>query len=91
MYMLKSAHDCLGNWGAFATRDLLSLCFWWPAMDKDVHWYCQTCHIYQERQKLMIKAPGIVTFTPSVFQVGHVDTAHMPVTSNRHKRLFMQM
>ena len=51
-------------------------------MERDVSWYCKTCHICQTRQKLLTRAPPIVTHTPSIFQVLHADTMHMSPKSN---------
>src|SRR5277367_1760875 len=82
MEMLKSAHDSLGHRGFYATKTLVGEQFWWPEMERDVSWYCKTCHICQTRQKLLVKIPPIVTHTPSIFQVLHADSMHMSPKSN---------
>jgi len=82
MEMLKSAHDSLGHRGFYATKTLVGERFWWPEMERDVSWYCKTCHICQTRQKLLVKIPPIVTHTPSIFQVLHADSMHMSPKSN---------
>ena len=82
MYMMKAAHDNLGHRGFYATKSLISERFWWPEMERDVAWYCKTCHVCQERQKLLVKIPPVVTHTPSIFQVLHADTMHMTPKSN---------
>ena len=82
MYMLRAAHDSLGHRGFYATKTLIAEIFWWPEMERDVSWYCKTCHICQERQKLLVKIPPVVTHTPSIFQVLHADSMHMSPKSN---------
>ena len=82
MYMMRAAHDNLGHRGFYATKSLIAERFWWPEMERDVSWYCKTCQICQERQKLLVKIPPIITHTPSIFQVLHADTMHMSPKSN---------
>jgi hypothetical protein len=82
MEMLKMAHDSLGHRGFYATKTLISERFWWPELERDVSWYCKTCHLCQTRQKLLVKVPPVVTHTPSIFQVLHADTMHMSPKSN---------
>jgi Integrase zinc binding domain len=82
MYMMRAAHDNLGHRGFYATKSLIAEQFWWPEMERDVSWYCKTCQICQERQKLLVKIPPVVTHTPSIFQVLHADTMHMSPKSN---------
>ena len=77
MYMMKAAHDHLGHRGYYATKSLLLERFWWPDLEKDVSWYVRTCHLCQERQKMVIQIPRTETYTPSVFQELHADTMHM--------------
>ena len=76
MYMMKAAHDNLGHRGFYATKTMVAERFWWPELERDVSWYCKTCHICQTRQRLL------VTHTPSIFQVLHADTMHMSPKSN---------
>ncbi len=85
MYIMKTAHDQLGHHGMYATKMLIKERFWWPEIERDIAWYVGTCHICQEHQKTVIKALPTVSFTPSVFQVLHADTMHMPKASNGHK------
>ena len=82
MYMLKVSHDSLGHRGFFATRALIAERFWWPEMEQDVSWYCKMCHVCQERQKMLVRVPPVVTHTPSIFQVLYADTMHMTPKSN---------
>ena len=82
MRMLRGAHDSLGHRGFYATKSLIAERFWWPEFERDVSWYCKTCHICQERQKILLKIPPVVTHTPSIFQVLHADTMHMTPKSN---------
>jgi hypothetical protein len=82
MYMLKSAHDSLGHRGFYATKMLVSERFWWPELERDVSWYVKTCQVCQERQKVLLRIPPVVTHTPSIFQVLHADTMHMSPKSN---------
>lgn len=77
MYMLEAAHDSLGHRGTYATKELLLQRFWWPELERDVHWYVKTCHLCQERQKRLVQIPRIETHTPSIFQQLHADTMHM--------------
>ncbi len=80
--LMQSAHDSLGHRGSYATRTMLQERFWWPELDRDVHWYVKTCHLCQERQKTMIRIPRTETHTPSIFQQLHVDTMHMTPQSH---------
>ena len=82
MYMMKAAHDNLGHRGFYATKTMVAERFWWPELERDVSWYCKTCHICQMRQKLLVKIPPVVTHTPSIFQVLHADMMHMSPKSN---------
>jgi Integrase zinc binding domain/RNase H-like domain found in reverse transcriptase len=82
MFILRSAHDCVGHKGFFATKSLIELRFWWPEMESDINWYVKTCTICQERQKMLIKSPPTLTHTPSLFQTFHCDTMHFSEASN---------
>ena len=82
MYMMKAAHDNLGHRGFYVTKTMVAECFWWPEVERDVSWYCKTCHICQTRQKLLVKIPPVVTHTLSIFQVLHADTMHMSPKSD---------
>jgi hypothetical protein len=83
--MMRLAHDNLGHRGSYATRMLLSERFWWPELERDVHWHVKTCHLCQERQKTMIQIPRTETHTPSIFQELHIDTMHMSPESYGYK------
>lgn len=85
MYMMRAAHDSLGHRGFFATKSLIEKRFWWPELERDVSWYVKTCHICQQRLKTLLRIPPIVTHTPSIFEVMHVDTMHMTPKSNQCK------
>ena len=82
MYMMRSAHDAMGHRGAYATQNMLTERFWWPEIERDVHWYVKTCHRCQERTKRVVEIPPTVTHTPSIFQRLHADTVHMTPKSN---------
>lgn len=82
MYMMRAAHDALGHRGSFATKCLLERRFWWPDLEGDVRWYVKTCHLCQKRQLAIMKAPPVVSSTPSVFQRVHSDVMHMSENSN---------
>ena len=84
MYMMKASHDNLGHRGFYTTKMLVAERFWWPEMERDISWFCKTCHVCQERQKLLVKIPPVVTHTPSIFQVLHADTMHMSPKSNSY-------
>ena len=66
------------------TMELIKQRFWWPELEQDVAWYMKTCEICQKRQMLKVRIPPMVTHTPSIFQVIHMDTMHMPVSSGYH-------
>jgi len=82
MRLLKSCHNNMGHKGAYATEKLLQQRFLWPGIEEDVIWYVRTCHLCQIRQKRTLEIPPMVTHTPSIFQVLHVDTVHMNPPSN---------
>jgi len=82
MRMLAGAHDSLGHRGAYATKMLIAERFWWPEYERDVHWYCKTCQLCQERQKTLLTIPPIVTYTPSLFHTLHADTMNVSPKSN---------
>ena len=82
MYIMQSLHDHLGYKGAFTMKKLISERFWWPEMERDVHWYVKMCYVCQQRQKTLVQIPPVVTHTPGLFQVVHVDVMHMILVSN---------
>lgn len=82
MYILHNAHDGLGHKGTFATREIIEKRFWWPELERDVHWYVGSCIECQNRQLRLIKAPPVLMHTPSLFQKIHVDTIHISPKSN---------
>ena len=82
MRVMKTCHDGIGHRGVYATTRLIAQRFWWPEMESDITWYVRTCHICQIRQKLALELPPVVTHTPSLFQVIHIDTMHMTPPSN---------
>jgi hypothetical protein len=82
MYMLRAAHDSLSHRGGFATASLLEQRFWWPELEGDVRWYVKACHLCQKRQLAIIKAPPVVSETPSIFQKVHTDVMHTSEKSN---------
>lgn len=83
MYMMKAAHDSLGHKGFYATKSLIEKRFWWPEIERDVSWYVRTCHLCQLRLKTLLRIPPIITHTPSIFEVLHVDTMVMSPKSNQ--------
>ena len=83
MYMMRSAHDSLGHKGAYATKGMIDLRFWWPDLSQDVDWYIKTCHACQIRQRTLLRIPPMPTFTPSIFQKVHTDIMIMGVPSNK--------
>lgn len=85
MYILKASHDSLGHKGAFSSKAMIEIRFWWPEMDRDVGWYVKTCRLCQLRQKKLLRIPPRVTMTPSLFQKIHIDVMIMGVVSNGHK------
>ncbi|KAF8829978.1 hypothetical protein HHX47_DHR2000155 [Lentinula edodes] len=83
MSIMKAAHDGLGHRGVYATKSLLMERFWWPELERDANWYVKTCHLCQQRLKDHIRTPPRLTATPSIFQVLHADTMHMPVSNGK--------
>jgi hypothetical protein len=51
-------------------------------MEADVTWYVKSCHMCQVHQKMAMELSPVVTHTPSIFQVLHMDTVHMSPPSN---------
>jgi hypothetical protein len=82
MYLMRAVHDALGHWGGFATKSLLEQRFWWLELERDVQWYIKTCHLCQKRQLAIMKAPPMVSATPSIFKKVHSDVMHMSEQSN---------
>lgn len=87
MYMMRAAHDSLCHRGAYATKSLLELRFWWPELERDVAWYVRTCELCQLRQKTLLKIPPVVTYTPSLFQIWHVDVMTVGTPSNGFNKI----
>jgi hypothetical protein len=85
MYMMRASHDSLGHKGAYSTKSMIEIRFWWPDYSKDVDWYVKTCHLCQVRQKTLLRIPPKPTMTPSVFQKIHSDVMIMGVPSNGFK------
>lgn len=82
MYMMRASHDSLGHKGAYSTKSMIELRFWWPDYSRDVDWYVRSCHLCQVRQKTLLRIPPKPTMTPSVFQKIHTDVMIMGVPSN---------
>ncbi|KAJ3978266.1 hypothetical protein F5890DRAFT_1381397, partial [Lentinula detonsa] len=80
---MQAAHDGLGHRGVYATNALLAERFWWPDLERDVNWYVKTCNLCQQRLKDFIRTPPKLTATPSIFQVLHADTMHMPISNGK--------
>jgi len=83
--LLKTCHDEMGHRGAYATGRMLQQQFWWPEIEEDTIWYVKTCHLCQIRQRIALEPPFVVTHTPLIFQVLHVDTVYMTPPSNSCK------
>lgn len=82
MYIMQAMHDHLGHKESYATKEFISERFWWPELERDVHWYVKTCHICQAWQKTLVWIPPTVTDTPGLFQIIHADVMHMMLASN---------
>ena len=80
MRMLTSAHNSLRHRGAYAIKNLIAKHFWWLEYERDVHWYCKTCQLWQEQQKPLLKIPPIImhmlNFT--LPHLVHADSARTP-------------
>ncbi len=63
------------------TTELIKQRFWWPELEQDVAWYVKACKICQKHQILKVQISPIVTHTPLIFQVIHVDIMHILVLS----------
>ena len=76
--LISQAHNQLGHKQAFSTRRHLSDRFWWPGLDRNVTWFCKTCHECQlcSTQQVFI-LPTVATPAP-LFHRAHLDTMHMP-------------
>jgi hypothetical protein len=85
MWMLVASHDHLGHKGMFATKSIMEKRFWWPHMDKDIDWFVRSCQECQDRRLDLLRIPPVVTHTPSLFQVIHVDVLSMTPASNSCK------
>ena len=82
MYIMQSLHDHLGHKGSFVTKKFFSDQFWWPELEQDVQWYVKTCHVCQQRQKILLWILPTVTDTPGLSQVIHIDVMHMMLALN---------
>jgi len=76
--LISQAHDELGHKGIFSTFTRIKDRFWWPAMEEDIKWYIETCHICQERQTTHLRIPPTVAPIPTLFLRVHIDTMMMP-------------
>lgn len=92
--LLKELHDnpTGGHQGQRRTLDILKLKYYWKNMKQDVNRYIETCTSCNERKtnpKDKLKAPMVVTNTPSkVFDTLHVDiVGPLTVTDNKNKYL----
>ena len=70
------------HWGAYVIGRMVQQHFWWPEIEENTIWYVKLCHLCQMRQRIALKTPLVVTYTPSIFQVLHADTVHMTPPSN---------
>jgi hypothetical protein len=82
MYIMQVMHDYLDYKGSHATEEFISERSWWPEFERDVHWYVKTCHVYQAWQKTLVWILPMVTDTPGLFQIVHVDVMHMTLAGN---------
>jgi hypothetical protein len=87
MFMMRAAHDSIGHKGGFATKSLVELRFWWPEYERDINWYIKTCELCQLRQKTLLRIPPTLTFTPSLFQVVHIDVMTVGTPSNGFNKI----
>jgi len=76
--LISQAHDQLGHKQAFSTRRHLSDRFWWPGLDRNVAWFCKTCHECQLRNTQHVFTPPTVATPAPLFHRAHLDTMHMP-------------
>ncbi|KAJ3554121.1 hypothetical protein NP233_g12490 [Leucocoprinus birnbaumii] len=83
-HLLIESHDRLGHKGFYSTRRTLGDRFWWPSLDKDIHWFLRTCHQCQIRSTEHVVILPTVQVPASLFCKVYIDTMHMP-PSHRHK------
>jgi len=82
MRLLKACHDQMGHRRAYTMEQTLQQRFWWPEIEEDTIWYVKSYHLCQIRQRRVLKMPPVITHTPAIFQVLHVDTVYMSPPSN---------
>ncbi len=78
LQVLQQAHDEIGHRGVYSTHAHLAERFWWPAIQEDVKWYVETCHLCQVRQSRNLLIPPTVQPPASLFAKMYMDTMHMP-------------
>lgn len=76
--VIRQAHDEIGHRGVYSTHAHLIERFWWPAIQEDVKWYIETCHLCQVRQSRNLLIPPTVQPPAPLFAKMYMDTMHMP-------------
>lgn len=76
--IIAECHQQTGHKGNFTTYKNLQDRFWWPGMQDDVKWFCQTCHVCQTRSTVKVHIPPVVAEVPTLFRRANIDTMMMP-------------
>src|SRR5882762_7134687 len=76
--LMRTAHDGIGHKGVYATTELISERFWWPAMRSDIAWFVRTCRLCQLRQTRNVLIPPTVATPAPIFSKIYIDTMHLP-------------
>lgn len=78
MSILRQVHDSLGHKAYFVTRSRLLDRFWWPMLNQDVRWFCDSCRQCQERSKSKVLLPPTVALPLPLFAKAYMDTMYLP-------------
>jgi hypothetical protein len=76
--LMRAAHDGIGHKGVYATTELISERFWWPAMQSDIAWFVRTSRLCQLRQTRNVLIPLTVVTPAPIFSKIYIDTMHLP-------------
>jgi hypothetical protein len=82
LMLLRQAHDDLSHKGVFVIWTQLTDRFWWPFLEDDVKWYCQTCHQCQVRQVKNVLIPPTISTPAGLFRKVFMDMFFMPRANN---------
>ena len=92
LFLITSAHNDIGHHRVYATNALLSECYWWPDMAKDVKWFIQTCHLCQiQNLQQSLIPPCYCSPSPLILQSlhGYNVYAHIRRIQVHHSRTLL--